>query len=151
MSFSGALTTLDTHLVAAGAAISPKITNVAQGERASAARRIDYWFTEAGGPARMGGQRTLTDEMFGVVILVRVCIPVTDRREALNAAIETDLYAISIDIADRVVGDSTLGGNCTDLRWDGVTTGWQDAGGTWLRIADITFTLDLVEQITIGA
>ena len=147
MSFAAGLAVLDTHLVAAGAAISPAITNVSQGERASMTRRIDYYVTGIGDPAKMGGTDTLTDRMFGVIVACRVYIPVPDRSETLAANIEADLYAVSIDIAQRVLGDSTLGGNCTDLRWEGTEFGWLNMPG-WLRVATTPFTLDFVEVIT---
>ena len=150
MSFVGALTALDTHLVAAGAAISPTITNVAQGERSGLSRRIDYWFTSIGEPSRFPSRETLSDAMFGVELLVRVYFPVADRRETLNANLEADLYAVSIDIVSRVLGDYTLGGECVALRWEQVSTGWQEVGGGWNRISDTTFTLDFVEQITLA-
>lgn len=150
MTFAGALGVLDTHLTAAGAAVSPTITNIAQGERASGQRRIDYWFVSVGDPSRMSNGETLSDRMLGVEVMVRVYVPVADRRESLNASIEADLYAISVDIVSRVMGDFTLGGECAALRWDGIETGWQDSNGAWLRISDVTFTLDFVEQITIA-
>lgn len=150
MSFSGALTTLDTHLVAAGAAVSPAITDVAQGERTTGNSRIDYWFTEIGDPVRMGGAETLSDRMYGVTVLIRPHIAVSDRRETRNANVEARLYALSIDIVSRVMGDYTLGGNCAAGAWSGVSAGWTDNGGSMTRSADITFVFDFVEAITIA-
>lgn len=150
MSFSGALTVMDTHLVAAGAALDPKIHDVAQGERANLRRRIDYFVAEIGAPDRMGNHETLTDWMFGVTVNVRIYIPVPDRSETLAANIEADLYAITVDIVTRLMGDYSLGGNATAMTIDGAEFGWLNMPG-WLRVATIPVGLDFVEQVSIAA
>ena len=149
MSFVAGLAILDTHLVAAGAAISPTITNVSQGERASMTRRIDYYVTAIGEPQKMGAHTTLTDWMFGVGINIRIYVPVPDRSETLAANIEADLYAIVVEILTRIIGDSKLGGNCTDMTVNDTEFGWLNMPG-WLRVATIPLVLDFVEQIPIA-
>ena len=147
MSFSGALAVLDTHLVAAGTAITPTITDVSQGERSSMRRRIDYYITGIGEPQRMGGHETLTDWMFGVGVAIRIYIPVPDRSETLAANIEADLYAIVVDVLSRIAGDAKLGGNCVDMAINDLEFGWLNMPG-WLRVATIPIVLDFVEVIT---
>ena len=150
MSVAAALTVLDAHLVTAGATITPAITDVAKGERANLHRRIDYWLSGLGAPERMAGAHaTLSDWMVGLGVTVRVYIPVTDRSETYAANIETDLYTVAFNIASRVMGDFTLGGNCTAMTVDDIEFGWLSATG-WLRVATIPLTLDFVDQIAIA-
>lgn len=151
MSFTGALIVLDAHLVSAGAAVTPPIGNVAQGGRANLQQRIDYYVTTIAAPERFGGaHETFTDWMFGVGLDVRLYIPVADRSETLAANIDARLYAVTVDITTRLMGDYTLGANCTAMTIDGAEFGWLENSGAWLRVATIPIVLDFVEQVTIA-
>jgi hypothetical protein len=150
MSVAAALAVLDGHLVAAGATITPAITDVHKGARANLQRRIDYWLAGFAEPRRFGGQHaTLTDWMIGLKVTCCVYIPITDISKTYAANIETDLYTVAFNIAALVMGDASLGGNCTavdvgDVDFDLIgTTGW-------LRVAAIPLVLDFVDQITIA-
>jgi hypothetical protein len=150
MSVAAALAVLDGHLVAAGALVTPNIVDVAKGERANLHRRIDYWLDGMAGPERMAGSHaTLTDWMIGVGVTVRVYLPVADRAETYAATVETDLYTLAFNIASRVMGDFTLGGNCTAMTVNDIEFGWLSSTG-WLRVATIPLVLDFVDQIVIA-
>jgi hypothetical protein len=148
VSVAGALTVLDSHLVTAGASVTPAIVNVAQGERSSLDRRIDYWIQQLTDPPSMSGfTETLTDRMFGAEVAIRAYIPVRDRRETLVANTEADLATVSANIAIRVLGDADLGGNVYRLTWNGCAFEWlRTDDGTWVRISTTTLTLGFVEQ-----
>lgn len=152
MSVAAALTVLDAHLVTAGATITPAITDVAKGLRENLHRRIDYWFETIGAPERMAGSHaTLSDWMVGLAVTVRVYLPVPDRSETYAANVETDLYTVAFNVAVRVMGDFTLGGNCTAMTVNDIPFGWISApGGGWLRVATIPLVLDFVDQIAIA-
>lgn len=151
MSVAGALTVLDAHLVTAGATIATVISDVAKGERANLHRRIDYWLDGMGAPERFGGAHaTLDDWMIGLGVTVRVYIPISDRSETYAANVETDLYTVAFNIASRVMGDFTLGGNCTAMTVNDIDFGWLSGTG-WLRVATIPLVLDFVDHITIAS
>ena len=150
MTLAAALAVLDTHLVAAGATISPAITDVAQGERANLHRRADYWLDGITAPERFtGAHATFTDWMVGIGVTCRFYLPVADRAETYAANIETDIYTLAFNLASRVMGDFTLGGNCTAITIHDIEFGWLSATG-WLRVATIPLVLDFVDQITIA-
>lgn len=152
MAFPDAMAVLETHLDTAGAQVSPTMANVAQGERDGNDRRIDYWVDSIGGAERFGGaSESYTDRMFGVTVSVRAVIPVRDKRVTLVSNVEADLYTVSFQIAFRVLGDYTLGGNCTAATWQGAEFGWErNDDGTWLRTSTTTLVFDFVEQITLA-
>lgn len=151
MSVADALTVLEAHLVTAGATISPAITDVARGSRANLDRRIDYWLESMGGPERMAGAHaTLSDWMIGLHVRVQVYLPIRDISKTYAKNMEVDIYTVAFNIASRVMGDFTLGGNCTAMTVDDIVF---DIIGTtgWLLMASIPLTLDFVDQIAIVA
>jgi hypothetical protein len=96
-----------------------------------------------------GSHATLSDWMVGLGVTVRVYIPVTDRSETYAANVETDLYTVAFNVASRVMGDFTLGGNCTAMTVNDIDFGWLSGTG-WLRVATIPLVLDFVDQIAIA-
>lgn len=151
MTFSGALTVLETHLVAAGAALSPAITDVGGGEPGvPPGRAIRWWYEGDGEPKRMGAPRTLNDEMVGERITVRAYWSVPTRDKAPSRALEVAIQLAVRQIRHRLLGDSTLGGNVTDLDVSGADVEWLSLGDAWWRVATVKLVLDMVDIDTIA-
>lgn len=150
MSFAGALTVIETHLTAAGAAISPAITDIGRGERIGLSRRIDYWYEGDGPSGKLGAARTLGDEMVGERVAIRVVLPVTDRSVKLATDIDAEVQSIKTEIKKRLIGDSQLGSNIVDLSVGTAEAGWSGEGGAWARTLEIDLVLDFVDVLVIA-
>lgn len=109
-----ALTVLNTHLVAAGAALTDPFTDVDRGLPTSGRQLRYYWDGEIV-PPRMGGPRVLNGEMVGERFAIVATWPVTNLDVATVAAIDAEMQTLAGEIRTRIQGDSQLGGNVTDL------------------------------------
>ena len=118
MTTEAALTVLGTHLLAAGTALSRPITDVSRGLPYARGRQVRYYWDAETEPVRMGGQRTLSEEMVSHRINIAALWPVPDGSETANTALDIEVVAFVDDVRGRILGDSTLGGNCTDLELD---------------------------------
>lgn len=152
MTFSAAMSTLNTHLVTVGATLSPKITDIGQGEPGvPPGRCARYWYEGDGPPARMGATRTLRDQMVGEKVTIRCYWPVAGRDKAVASALEVDVQAAARAIKNALIGDSTLGAACVDLEVGDADTGWLLLDGASYRTLTIPLVLDFVDIDTIGA
>lgn len=152
MTFSGCLSTLETHLAAAGGACTPAITDIGCGDPGLPNGRVlRYWYTGSGAPSRMGARSTLTDEMIGEQLVIRAYFPIPTRSDkAVMRALEVDCQAIARQLTSRLNGDRTLGGNCVDLTVGDVNVGYLNGDATF-RTVEIPLTLDFVDIDTIAA
>ena len=154
MSFAAALAVLDAHLVTAGATLAEPntITDVSAGEPGvPTGKCARYWYEGDGVPARMGGQRTLADQMTGERITVRLYWPVSTRDKRIAAALEAAVQAAARAVKHALIADSTLGGNCTDMEVGDADAGWLLLDSSTWRTLTIPLTLDFVDLDTIGA
>lgn len=154
MTFAAALAVLDTHLVTAGATLSAAnaITDVLAGEPGTPPGRCArYWYEGDGAPARMGGQRTLGDQMTGERVTVRLYWPVSTRDRTVAPRLEADVQAAARAIKHALIGDSTLGGNCTDMEVGDADAGWLLLDSATWRTLSIPLVLDFVDLDPIGA
>lgn len=152
MTFSGALTTIATHLGTAGNAQTPKITDIGVGEPGvPPGRCVRYWYEGDGAPARLGATRTLGDQMVGERLTIRAFWPVGTRDKTVSAALEADVQLFARAIKHLLIEDSQLAGNCVDLEVGNADAGWLSLdGGTW-RVLSIPLVLDFVDVDHIGA
>jgi len=149
MTTEAALTVLGTHLAAAGTALSRPITDVARGLPYARGRQIRYWWDGETEPVRMGGPRVLNGELIGQRFNIAAMWPVVDGSETANAALDVEVIALTTDIRSRILGDSQLGGNVSDLELDyGEPDLVTIAGGLHL-VVRWTLTLDY-EEATIA-
>lgn len=150
MSFAQALSVIDTHATAAGAALSRKITLVLPGEPATPPGNcIAYWYEGDGAP-RHFPPRTLTDQMVGERVTLRAYWSVSSRDRVAMANLEADVRALKLDLKSRLSGDSTLGGNCVDLDMDDADAAWLNLDGGLWRTLTIPLVLDYVDIQTIA-
>ena len=110
-----ALVVLQAHLVAAGAALTDPLLDVDRGLPATRGRQLRYYWGGEVEPPRMGGPRVLNGEMVGERFLIAALWPLTDLSEELASATDIEMQLLAGEIRTRINGDSTLGGNVTDL------------------------------------
>jgi hypothetical protein len=154
VTFAAALAVIDAHLVTAGATLSDanRIVDVAAGEPGVPTGRIArYWYEGDGVPARMGGQRTLTDQMTGERVTIRLYWPVSTRDKKIAAALEADVQAAARAVKHALIGDAQLGGNCTDSEVGDADAGWLLLDSSTRRTLSVPLTLDFVDLDPIGA
>jgi hypothetical protein len=113
-----ALVVLNTHLVAAGNALTDKLLDVDRGLPSSRGRQIRWYWGGEVEPPRMGGHRVLNGELVGQRFVIVACWPLTDLSEGLVSAIDAEMQVLAGEVRTRIQGDSQLGGNVTDLDLD---------------------------------
>lgn len=150
MSFTGAFAAIGTHLNAAGNAIDRPVEVVFTGDPGvPTAKLIAYWYAGDGDPVHFP-PRTLTDQMVGIQVTVQAYWPVATRDKNASANLEADVQALNYQIKSRLLGDSTLGGECKDLAISDTSTGWLAPDGGLYRTLTMTVTLDFVDLYTIA-
>ena len=111
---ASALGVLDTHLIAAGAAITEDINDVARG-LPTGGRQIRYYWAGEVEPPKMGGPRVLNGQMVGQRFAIVALWPLTDLSPATVTSIDAEMQTLAGEIRTRIQGDATLGGYVTDL------------------------------------
>lgn len=113
-----ALVVLQAHLVAAGTALTDDLLDVDRGVLSTRGRQIRYYWSGECEPPRMSGPRVLNGELVGQRFTIAAAWPLTDLTEALVTVLDTEMQTLAGQIRTRIQGDSTLGGNVTDLDLD---------------------------------
>lgn len=148
MSFSGAITTIESHLTAAGAAVSPAITTISAGEPAAVTVPTLAWWYLGWRPWE---QNTLAKTQVQEGIAIRAYFPGSIRVSAsgsLNSTLESRLQAIGAALRTRVWGDVDLGTNATGI---GISVeglplaGWTQVGSSLCRITGFDLWFDVAE------
>jgi hypothetical protein len=111
---AAALVVLDAHLVAAGAALTEDMNDVGLG-LPTGGRQLRYYYAGECEPPRMAGPRVLNGEMVGQRFIIAALWPIPDLSPATVASIDAEERQLAGEIRTRIQGDSTLGGNVTDL------------------------------------
>lgn len=109
-----ALVVLEAHLVAAGAALTNPMLDVARGLPTGGRMLRYYWGGEVE-PPHMGGNRVLNGEMVGQKFIIAALWPLSDLSPATVTSIDAEMQVLAGQIRTRLLGDSQLGGNVTDL------------------------------------
>ena len=153
MSWSGVLTTIDTHLATAAGVVNALDTDkepfdVRRGEPFGALKRqVAYWYN---GDQESGGGNTLSAENVEEKVVIRWYWPVLNRDDNFSSYIETQLRAANRATHSALLGDDHLGENCTALRIDDTSAGWQNVGEAWLRVLTIPIRIEMVDVATIA-
>lgn len=145
MAFADQLAALLTHATAAGAAITPKVTDVAIGLPLPRGRCIRLFWDGEQLPVRMGGQRDLTGELVSDRITAALFMPVSTSSEAQYSQTLTEMYAFKHEMRTRVLGDSQLGGQSTDLEMEYAAPDFAVFGQALYAVVNCTFVLDFSE------
>lgn len=111
-----ALVVLQAHLVAAGGALTDPILDVDRGVITTGRMLRYYWAGECP-PPHMGAEngRVINGQMVGQRFYIDAAWPLSNLNVAQITAIDIEMQALAGQIRTRLQGDSTLGGNVTDL------------------------------------
>jgi hypothetical protein len=146
MSWAGVLSTVDAHLVTAGATLTPAITVVRRGEPYSLGRQmIAYWY--AGDREHAN---TLTSTTIDEHLVIRCYWPVPNRDDVLAAALEVSVQQANRAIQARLWGDAHLGENVIGLDIDPAEAGWEAWGEAWIRTLTVSLWCWMVDVETIA-
>jgi hypothetical protein len=108
-----ALVVLQAHLVAAGGALTDPMLNVDRGLPTGGRQLRYYWGGEVDPPAMP--TRDMTGDIVGQRFIIAALWPLSDLSVELVTAIDTEMQALAGQVRTRILGDSQLGGNVTDL------------------------------------
>lgn len=111
---AAALVVLNTHLVAAGAALTDPILDVDRG-LVTGGRMIRYYYAGEAAPPHMDGPRVLNGTMVGQRFYIDAAWPLSGLSVEQVTAIDAEMQVLAGQIRTRIQGDSQLGGNVTDL------------------------------------
>jgi len=150
MDFAAAMTVLETHALAAGAALDTPILDVDRASPTPKGRCIRLWWSGNSEPVKMGGRYTLSSEMLAERVSIVAFFPVSTLAEEATGFNDAEARDLRQELYTRLLGDSQLGGNVEDLSIEGVETGWETQGNIRYRTLDMTVLLEYVE-ITITA
>jgi hypothetical protein len=112
-----ALAVLQTHLTAAGAALTDPLLDVDRGVL-TGGRQIRYYWQGECEPPRMPAERVLSGEMVGQRFTLAACWPLSDLSVDQVTELDKEMQALAFQVRTRIQGDSQLGGNVTDLDLD---------------------------------
>lgn len=113
---AAALAVLETHLAAAGAALTDDLLDVDRGFL-TGGRQLRYYWSGEGVPVRMGTENgnVLNGRMIGQRVKIAASWPLGDLDIETVTAIDTEMQTLAGEIRTRIQGDSQLGGNVVDL------------------------------------
>lgn len=150
MSFAGAMTTIGTHLAAAGSAVSPQVLDVARGAPVSVNTRLGrFWYAGTSDPPHYSGNQTLATRMIGQRVTVAFYWPISDK--AVLASLDAEIVAVQGEVFTRLLADSQLGGECDDLMVGDADVDYPVINGQQTAELTIPLTLDFGEGYPIAA
>lgn len=150
MAYSDQKAAIVTHAATAGAALTPTLTDVAAGAPLPSGRcvRVDWGGTTE--PVRMGATRTLNSELIANVTRIFLFDPVSDIGTEVTALTDAEIKAYDAALRTAILGDSTLGGTCTDLEMGYAQVDYSVIGNARYRVVQWDVVTDY-EEVTIAA
>lgn len=145
MAYADQLAAVKAHAAAAGAAITPKILDVAIGVTPLTSRCVRIFYGGEEEPERMGAGLTLTSQLIGERIVLAAYIALSNLSEQELEAVESELYAFKHELRTRILADSQLGGQSTDLVMSLAEPDHVMVGNTRYRTLETEITTEYVE------
>jgi len=145
VNFSAALSTIVTHATAAGTAVTPAITDVANADPVPRGRCIRVWYGGETDAPEFPGSHVLSGELVGEIVNITAFWPVGDAAETLAANRDAQVYALADALRSNLQADSTLGGNVTDLAINHAVNDFVGIGNTAYRILELELILSFNE------
>ena len=143
------LSTIDSHLVAAGLTLTPPVTAIRHGEPDAVTTPVfAYWY--AGDRESTTGGNTLGKTNLQEGIVIRGYFPGSLRVMSQDAVLEVLVQSAKAAIRNRLWGDGYLGGNCISLELENTVAGWSVVGNAVVRTFEFVLWVDLAEVDTIA-
>jgi hypothetical protein len=149
MTWATVVSTLHAHLVAAGATLTPPITNVKSG--APSAFLVDtIWYEYAGDRESQTGGNTLGKTNLEEGFLVSVVFPGAIRDTPNDGALEIRMRDAARAIKNRLWGDWSIGGESIGVDITDTESDWAISGDSLIRAVQFTVWIDeaWVDDIT---
>ena len=146
LDFDGTVNAVLAHCVAAGAALTNPIVDVAYAHPLPRGRCIRIFYGGEAEPAHMGSDaRVLNGQMVAELIRIVAFWPLSSSGETMAATVEAEVRALKHQIRTRILGDSQLGGLSTDLALSNAITDFGANGGIVYRTLEYEITTDYDE------
>jgi len=137
---------ITVHAAAAAAAIDAEFTDVQVGGPIPRGNRcVRVFYGGEAEPVRMGGNRVLNGEMVAdtIALIAFWAVPTLD--ESAMKATDDEMVTFKHELRTRILGDSQLGGNATDLLMHYAQPDWIQIGGARWAVLEVDFTPDHTE------
>ena len=138
MTWSGAITVLESHMAAAGTAFSQ------QGGESLPARKTAAWYYTGTTDCALIPP-TLTDHPYDETLEVRFYWPVSTRAAIPARTLENEVESVTRTFLARIFADIDLGANVEHVEVGDATAGWLDIDGSAWRIVTIPLTLGFTD------
>ena len=149
MAWADLLAVVDTHLVAAGATLTPPVTGIRHGEPDAVTTPVfAYWY--GGDRESTTGGNTFGKTNIEEMLIIRGYFPGSLRVKSQDAALEELIRAAKAAIRLRLWADGQLGGNAIGIDLDPTLSGWSVVGGSIVRTFEFVLWCDLAEVDTIA-
>lgn len=139
------------YCTTAGTALVSPITNVSRGVAIPDGPCIRVWYGGETDPTSvMGGSRVLNGELIGVVVHITAFWPVQGASgAAASTSVDKDVVTLAGQLRTLILGNSTLGGICTDLELAHMSGDiWDLIDGTQWRTLEATVNVSYAEYAT---
>jgi len=142
VSIAAILDAITVHAAAAGAAVSPPITDVCVGLPWPRGRCIRVaWSGETATP-KFPSRFTGESEMVGDQVVIRAFWPIGSADEAAHRGRVVEMATLAAELRDRLDGDATLGGELPDILEMGYAEpGFEQHGATVFATLDVQLEL----------
>lgn len=147
MAYADQVAAIKTHATAAGAAVTPPLLDVAVGAIPPTTRCIRIFYGGEVAPERMSEGLTLNSQMIAERIVVAAYIAVSTLSAQELEAVETELYTLKHELRTRILGDSQLGGQSTDLVMTLAAPDYIEHGNTRYRTLEVEIIPEYVEYL----
>ena len=148
MSWSGVLSTLDSHLATAAAAINaldatqePFIVRPGGEPFSAVARQVSYWYE--GDQESTTGGNTFGKANRMEKLTIRWYWPMLSRDPVFATRVEVQMEAANRATQAAIMGDDHLGENAIATFIEETTAGWQQVSEAWIRVLTIPIRIDL--------
>lgn len=144
--FDGTMDVIVAHALAAGTAVG--ITDVQRGDPLPKGRCGRVWYGGEDDAPAFPGSRVLDGELIGEIVHIDFFWPISAGSETPAKARDVEVRAVKHALRTAILGDSTLGGKCTDLLLDHAQSQFVAFDNTAFRTLEMTLTLSFVEYPT---
>jgi hypothetical protein len=115
MAYADTKAAIVVHAAAAAAALTDPILDARAAFPVPKGRCVRVYYGGETEPVRMGGRRVLNAEMVAHRTFIALFLPVTLNDEDVVVIIDAELFTFGHELRTRILGDSQLGGQSTDL------------------------------------
>jgi hypothetical protein len=145
MSYEDQRDAILVHAAAAALTANATFTNVAIGAPVPSGKCVRIFWGGEAEPARMGGNRVLNGELVAQTLGLVAFWPLPSKSEGVVKAIDDEMSTFIHSLRTRILADSQLGGEATDLEMGYAEPSFLVIDGARYATVEVPFTLDYIE------